>query len=55
MFISGLLSMIRLLKTLQNLTPSINWGGNKEENMKTEVHKNLEGTFVLSQMQPEHD
>jgi hypothetical protein len=23
--------------------------------MKAEVHKNLEGAFVLSQMQPEHD
>jgi hypothetical protein len=29
--------------------------GNKEENMKAEVHKNLEGAFVLNQMQPAHD
>ena len=29
--------------------------GNKEEKMKAEVHKNLEGAFVLNQMQPEHD
>jgi hypothetical protein len=29
--------------------------GTKEEKMKAEVHKNLEGAFVLSQMQPEHD
>ncbi|XP_037405330.1 cysteine proteinase inhibitor 12-like [Triticum dicoccoides] len=29
--------------------------GTKEEKMKAEVHKNLEGAFVLNQMQPEHD
>ncbi|KAL6850476.1 hypothetical protein ACP4OV_021103 [Aristida adscensionis] len=29
--------------------------GSKEEKMKAEVHKNLEGAFVLNQMQPEHD
>ncbi|KAG8052689.1 hypothetical protein GUJ93_ZPchr0001g32126 [Zizania palustris] len=29
--------------------------GNKEEKFKAEVHKNLEGTFVLNQMQQEHD
>ncbi|KAF0897869.1 hypothetical protein E2562_001595 [Oryza meyeriana var. granulata] len=29
--------------------------GNKEEKFKAEVHKNLEGAFVLNQMQQEHD
>eukprot|EP00494_Astrolonche_serrata_P007399 UN07429 len=29
--------------------------GTKEEKMKAEVHKNLEGAFVLNQMQPGHD
>lgn len=29
--------------------------GTKEEKIKAEVHKNLEGAFVLNQMQPEHD
>ncbi|CAM0880885.1 unnamed protein product [Alopecurus aequalis] len=29
--------------------------GTKEEKMKAEVHKNLEGAFVLNQMQPEHE
>uniref|UniRef100_A0A0D9UZH6 Cysteine proteinase inhibitor n=1 Tax=Leersia perrieri TaxID=77586 RepID=A0A0D9UZH6_9ORYZ len=29
--------------------------GTKEEKFKAEVHKNLEGAFVLNQMQQEHD
>lgn len=28
--------------------------GTKEEKLKVEVHKNLEGTFHLNQMQQEH-
>jgi hypothetical protein len=29
--------------------------GSKEEKIKAEVHKNLEGAFVLNQHQLEHD